>query len=69
MTVSMWCRRIVDGEELGWSRVIVTTLGEEFRRGLQGQFTLPDFPGLEEAVKVEWQQGQQNFVITERSGE
>lgn len=57
---------LVDGEELGWSRVTVTTLGEEFRRGLRGRFTLPDFPGQEEAVTVEWQQGQQNFVITGR---
>lgn len=59
-------RAFADGEEIGWSKVTVTTLGEEFRRGLRGMYELEDFPTPGETVTVEWQQAQQNFVITGR---
>lgn len=59
----------VDGEEFGRAIVTVTTVGdgeeEEFLRGVGGTFTLPGFPGAEGAVQVQWQEAQQNFVITD----
>ena len=54
----------VDGEELGRATVQVTTLGEEFLRGVEGACTVEDFPSLGETVTLEWQQNQQNFVVT-----
>ena len=57
-------RLLVDGEEWATAAFTVTTLGEEFRRGLTGRSTIADFPGVGEAVTVEWQEAQQNFVIT-----
>ena len=59
----------VDGVELGRATVTVTTVGEgeeeEFLRDVSGTFTLPGFPEAETAVKVQWQETQQNFVITD----
>ena len=59
----------VDGVELGRATVIVTTVGEgeeeEFLRNASGTFTLSGFPGAEDAVQVQWQEAQQNFVITD----
>lgn len=57
---------LVDGEELGRATVTVTTLGGEFVRGLAGQCTVEGFPGEGQTVTLEWQQSQQNFVITGR---
>ncbi len=54
----------VDGEELGRATVRVTTLGEEFVRGVAGECTVADFPSPGESVTLEWQQSQQNFVLT-----
>ena len=59
-------RAFVDGEEMGWARLWVTTLDEEFRRGLAGEYTLTDFPTEGQAVTVEWQEALQNFTITGR---
>ena len=59
-------RALVDGEELGRATVWVTTLGEEVARGLAGQYHLEDFPTVGHAVTVEWQEAQQNFVMTGR---
>ncbi len=58
----------IDGEEVGRRTITVATLGEAFRRGLSGTYTLEDFPGAGERVTVEWQQAQQNFVITDWTG-
>ena len=55
----------VDGEELGRATVRVTTLGEEFVRGVGGECTVPDFPMEGESVTLEWQQNSQNFVIVD----
>ena len=55
----------VDGEELGRATVRVTTLGEEFLRGAEGECVVEDFPMLGETVTLEWQQNSQNFVITD----
>ena len=54
----------VDGVELGRATVRVTTLGAEFVRGVAGECTVEDFPLPGETVTLEWQQHQQNFVIT-----
>ena len=53
----------VDGIELGRATVTVTTLGEEFRRGLTGVFVVADFPRPGEQVHLVWQEAQQNFVL------
>ena len=51
-------------EPFSWSKVFVTTFGEEFARGLSGEFELADFPSTGQSVTIEWRQEQQNFVIT-----
>ena len=55
----------VDDEELGRATVRVTTLGEEFLRRAVGACVVEDFPTVGEAVTLEWQQNQQNFVVTD----
>ena len=57
-------RLLVDGEEWATAAFTVTTLGEEFRRGLAHTAVVTDFPGSGEVVTVEWQEAQQNFVVT-----
>lgn len=57
-------RALVGGEELGHATVTVTTLGEEFVRGVAEECVVEDFPHPGESVTLEWQQTQQNFVIT-----
>ena len=60
-TVAAW----VDDIELGRATVRVTTLGQEFVRGVEGECMVEDFPLPGETVTLEWQQNQQNFVITD----
>ena len=38
---------------------------EPFVRELVGECVVEDFPGPGETVQLEWQQGQQNFIMTE----
>ena len=54
---------LVDGVELGRATVAVTTLGQEFLRGVTGTCEAEDFPILGARVTLEWQQTSQNFVI------
>ncbi len=58
----------VDEVELGRATVTVTTVGEgteeEFLRGVEGECMVEDFPSPGETVRLEWQQNNQNFVIT-----
>ena len=54
-----------DGVEFASVTVTVTTLGEEFRRGLSREVTIPDFPEDGTDVVLQWQEAQQNFVITQ----
>ena len=56
----------VDDVELGWATVQVTTLGQEFLRGAEGECAVADFPMPGESVTLEWQQNSQNFVIVDR---
>jgi len=53
----------VNSEELSRTTVRVTTLGEEFVRGVAGECVVEDFPDLDQTVTLEWQQNSQNFVI------
>ena len=43
----------------------MTTFGEQFLRGENGTFDLPDFPTSGETTTVRWEQSLQNFVITD----
>ncbi len=59
-------RALVDGVELGRARATVTTLyGIPFVMGLTGRYQLEDFPEPGRSVVIEWNQSQQNFVITD----
>ena len=57
-----------DEEELGRAVVRVTTVGEgaeeEFLADVAGTCVVEDFPYLGETVRLEWQQNNQNFVVT-----
>ena len=55
----------VEGVELGRAMVTVTTFGEEFLRGVEGECLVEDFPYAGERMRVVWQQNQQNFVVAE----
>ena len=56
-------RAVADGEEFGRATFTVTTLGVEFLQGTQGETVVEDFPSPGEAVRLVWQQAQQNFVL------
>ena len=58
---------IVDGVELGRSTITVTTLGEEFPEGLEGEYILEGFPDPDTSVVIRWEESLQNFVIIERT--
>ena len=60
-------RAFADGVEFANVTVIVTTLEEEFRRGASGEFPVADFPTPGTALTLQWQEAQQNFVITDGS--
>ena len=57
---------LVDGVELSRATVTVTVVDETepFVRGLAKRVELPGFPTPDETVTLEWQESQQNFVIT-----
>ena len=57
-------RVLADGEEFGRATFEVTTLQEEFVRGVEGTTTVMDFPTQGKETTLEWQQSTQNFVIT-----
>ncbi len=56
-------RALADGEEFGRAIFTVTTLGEEFLRGVQRQVVVWDFPDSLSEVRLVWQEALQNFVI------
>jgi len=59
---------VVDGIELGRARVRVTTVGEgaeqEVLEGVAGECVAEDFPHQGQRTRLEWQESNQNFVIT-----
>ena len=55
----------VDGVELGRVAFLVSTLGlGEFPTGLSGEALVIDFPDFGADVTIEWQESQQNFVLS-----
>ncbi len=56
-------RLYVDGRAVRAVRFTVTTLGEEFVRGLQGSYIVPDFPRVGRETSIRWEESSQNFVI------
>ena len=58
---------LVEGVELDWATVTVTTVGEgeeeEFLRSAVGECVVEDFPSPGETVRLAWQETNQNFVI------
>ena len=62
-------RVLADNVEVASSTFTVATLGlGEFPRNLSGAFTLQNFPQNGGTTRVQWQEGTQNFVITNASG-
>ncbi len=57
-------RALADGFEFARSTFTVTTLGEEFAKGLDAEYELEDFPEVGTTVTVQWQEALQNFTIT-----
>ncbi len=57
-------RALVDDVEVAHSTFTVPTLGEEFKRGLSGEYALVDFPTAGQTVTGEWRQALLNFTIT-----
>ena len=57
-------RAYADDEAFGHSTFTVTTLGEAFAESLTRTHEIEDFPAEGQTTTVEWQAGQQNFVIT-----
>ena len=58
---------VVDGVELDRATITVTTLGEEFPEGLEGEYVLEGFPDPAASVVIRWEESLQNFVIIERT--
>ena len=58
---------VVDGVELDQATITVTTLGEEFPEGLEGEYVLEGFPDPDTSVVLRWEESLQNFVIVERT--
>ena len=58
-----------DGVEFAARPVIVTTLGEEFLRGVSDSYTIADFPDPGATRTLRWQEAQQNFVISAGSSQ
>ena len=57
-------RALSEGRVIDSAEFTSTSLGEGFRRGLQGEYLLEDFPADGESVGVSWQESQQNFAIS-----
>ena len=52
-----------DGVEFGRATFTVTTLGEDFKRNVSGEFVVEDFPTEGQDITLAWQQSLQNFAI------
>lgn len=60
---------LADGAEVGHSFITVVTLGGEFLTGAREDFTIKDFPTSGKEIKLQWQESQQNFVISESTAQ
>ena len=56
-------RAFADGSQFASTTFTVTTLGEQYLRGVSGEYTLPNFPQTGKNVTVRWSEPHQNFVI------
>ncbi len=61
-------RALADGVAFATATVTVTTLGVEFLRGASGTYDISDFFPTGLPLKLQWQEAQQNFVLTDGSG-
>ena len=57
-----------DGVEFGRATFTVTTLGEEFVRGVMGETVAMDFPDGGTDERLVWEQGLQNFMLAPPEG-
>jgi PhoPQ-activated pathogenicity-related protein len=58
-----WMRLLADGVEVARSAFYVTTLGDDFLRGLSAELELPGFPDPDSQTGLIWDQSRQNFMI------
>lgn len=56
-------RAFADGTQFASNTFTVTTLGEQYLRGVSGEYTLPNFPQAGKNTVVRWSEPHQNFVI------
>ena len=56
-------RLVVDGQTIQSNTFTVTTLGEEFIRGLERDVEVTDFPSTGETTRLRWQEAIQGFVL------
>ncbi|MGE0822917.1 MAG: hypothetical protein AB7G75_11650 [Candidatus Binatia bacterium] len=62
-------RALRDGVEFARAAVVVATLGlGQFPTGLDGSFPLSGFPQAGRDTRVQWQESQQNFAVTNDTG-
>jgi hypothetical protein len=54
-----------DGGEFANVDFTVATLGQDFLEGIDGEYTLPDFPDAGGSPQVRWSQTHQNFVFAQ----
>ena len=54
---------VIDGRTIQENRFTVTTLGEEFVRGVERDVEVQDFPGPGENTRLRWQEPVQGFVL------
>ena len=57
-------RALSEGRVIDSAEFTSTSLGQGFRRGLEEEYLLEDFPAAGESVGVSWQESQQNFAIS-----
>ena len=58
---------VVDGKTIQSNTFTVTTLGEEFIRGLERDVVVNDFPSPGENTRLRWQEPVQGFVLVPSS--
>jgi PhoPQ-activated pathogenicity-related protein len=61
-------RAFADGLEFAAVTFNVTTLGQEYLRGVSGESTLLDFPLPDASAAVHWSEAEQNFMIVAANG-
>ncbi len=57
-------RALADNEEVGRATAMVTTLGQTFLLGAQGEFPVQPFPQSGQTTRLRWQESRQQFVLS-----